>query len=510
MKAKRILSLLAVMLVATMLLSLVGCSELLGLVDPDADESSDVSYIMVGDDDNTDNDGGEDAGDAGSDDKGSNNSGDKGGSSGSSSSGKKVPEFNSTKSTAMERVLKQVPSDLKGTKIKMFVWWTPGTDDKNKAAAFNKATGIKVSYENAVMDKYQTNLSAKIMGGNPPAIAAIVNEWYPQPITRGLMQPITNTGWKFTDKVYATSLMEQFSYNGKKYGIALKTGTNCTFQVMFYNKNILKQSGVTKDPYQLWKAGNWNWDTCLNIAKKCTKKLAGDKQQYGLSLVGQYYWMLSAGQDFVKVGKDGKLTNNIKNSAVRNAWNYSWDIIWKEGVVDTSFKGQDPFYQNTVAMLGGGSYLMQAEASRKNYVPQNMKAGTWGVVPFPSPKGQTPVAAADGTVWGFPTKVKGDQLQAAAWYLCYYLDDMYNTNMKKSFYSNNQSWEVMKWMWNQKIQSYNSVGILTYGGEHTAYTIQYSLIDETKTDKSKMTAQLDSWYATLGANIKKIEAEAAK
>ena len=101
----------------------------------------------------------------------------------------------------MERVLKQVPSDLKGTKIKMFVWWTPGTDDKNKASAFNKATGIKVSYENAVMDKYQTNLSAKIMGGNPPAIAAIVNEWYPQPITRGLMQPITNTGWKFTDKV---------------------------------------------------------------------------------------------------------------------------------------------------------------------------------------------------------------------------------------------------------------------------------------------------------------------
>ena len=401
-------------------------------------------------------------------------------------------------------LLEQVPDELNGTKINMLIWWTEGGDDTQKAKDFWDATGIQVKYNTQAMDKYQTNLAAMIMAGNPPAAAAIINEWYPQPITRGLMQPISNTGWDFTDtNTYATSLMDQFGYKGKQYGIAVKGSTNCTFQVMFYNKNILKACGVTEDPYTLWKAGNWNWDTFLNIAKKCTKPKEGLS---GVSVVGSYSWMLSAGQDFVKSDITG-LKNNIKSSEVLNAWYWNWDLTYTEKVVDTSFTGQIPFFQGKAAMLGAGSYMMQAEASRTNYVPQNMKTNEWSVVPFPSPAGMS-VAACDGTVWGFPAKVTGDKLQAATWYLRYYLDDYNHPNMRDDFYPTDhpECWEVMNWLWDQPIQSYNSVGVLTYGGEYTAYSIQYSLIDEADT-KARLKSNLDSWYSVLDANIAKIESE---
>ncbi len=400
---------------------------------------------------------------------------------------------------------KKTPDELKGTKINMLIWWPEGGDDTQKAKDFLNATGIEVKYNTQAMDKYQTNLSAMVMAKNAPAIAAIINEWYPQPITRNLMQPITNVqGWDFTDsKTYSTSLMDQFGYKGQHYGIAVKGGTNCTFHVMFYNKKILAKCGVKNDPYKLWKAGNWNWDTFLEIAQKCTKP---NDKLYGVTNVGQYVWMLSSGQDFVKTTKAG-LKNNVSNSEVLNAWYWNWDLINTHKVVDTSFTGQIPFFQGNAAMLGAGSYMMQAEASRTNYVPQNMKTGEWSVVPFPSPKGKN-IAACDGTVWGFPSTVSGNKLQAAAYYVLYYLDDSNNPDMKADFYPTDhpECWEVMDWMWDQTIQSYNSVGVLTYGGEYNAYSIQYSLVDEA-TDKSKMKSNLDTWISVLDANIKKIETE---
>ncbi len=401
-------------------------------------------------------------------------------------------------SAANNSVLDNVPNKLKNNKVNMLVWWEADKTDLEKASVFNAATDINVSYTRSYFDKYQVSLSSMIMAGNPPSLAAITNEWFPLPITRGLIQPLYNVkGWDWADDtIYATDLMDQFCCNGVPYGIAVKGSTNNTFHLMYFNKKILEQSGITRDPYQLWKAGQWNWDTCLDIAKKCTKRLPNGAQQYGMSLIEQHYWMLSAGQDFVVTNSENTLTNNIANPALRNAWYTTWDFVWKEGVVDTSFKGSDPFYCNTIAMLGGGSHLMKLGEGYN--IPQNMR-NDWGVAPFPSPKGQDTIAITDATVWGFPATVSGDALQSAAWYLRYYLDDHNNPKIMDSIYDpyHPECWEIMNWLWEQPIQSYNSVGTLTYDGNHTAYTLQYSLIDETRNDKSKITATLDTWNTLL-------------
>jgi hypothetical protein len=173
-------------------------------------------------------------------------------------------------------------------------------------------------------------------------------------------------------------------------------------------------------------------------------------------------------------------------------------------VIPTNFSTQwNLFYSQNVAMYAGGSYFMQADPSHTTYVPQNAKFD-WGVVPFPSPKGQSAVAGCEGTVWGFPTKVSGDKLQAAMWWLRYHLDD--SKYSARDFYPLEECWEVMGWMWNQKVQSFNSVGVITYGGKYTTDPIQYSVIDMATT-KAAVKTNLDSWFSEIETNINAIENE---
>jgi len=273
---------------------------------------------------------------------------------------------------------------------------------------------------------------------------------------------------------------------------------------MFFNKKVMKAFGVEKDPYELWQEGNWNWDTCTAIAEKCTD---AKKDKYGLTNISQFFWMLSAGQDFVLSDKNG-LVNNIKSKDLLDTWYKAWDMIFTNKVIPNNFSNQQQlFFNGSIAMLGAGSYFMQAEASHSNYVPQNV-TDEWDVVPYPSRADQAPVAACEGTGWGFPSKVKGNQLQAGMWFLRYFLDDY--TYSARDFYPDDElgthCWDVMSWMWNQKIQSYNSVGVVCYGGKHNAWSIQYSLIDEATT-RGQVQSNLESWYTEIQTNIEAINSE---
>ena len=69
--------------------------------------------------------------------------------------------------------------------------------------------------------------------------------------------------------------------------------------------------------------------------------------------------------------------------------------------------------------------------------------------------------------------------------------------------ANEQSWEALRWMSSREVQSFNSVGVLTYGGKYSAATIQYDLIDMAAT-KAAVKTNLDKWYAELDANINAI------
>jgi hypothetical protein len=318
------------------------------------------------------------------------------------------------------------------------------------------------------------------------------------------MQPIKNTGWDYSnkvDKAYNLAMMEQFSYKGDIYGVAIKGSLSPEYRVMFFNKKTLADNGVEEDPYDLWKKGQWNWDTCLEIAKACTN---AKQERYGLTLLSQCDWMLSAGQDYVLSDENG-LVNNIKSDDLLATWEQQWDMIYKHKVVPTNFSQQkEMFYYGQVAMLAAGSSFMQPADKKAGYVPDNATF-EWGVVPFPSPAGQTAISACEGVVWGFPTKVSGDQLQAAMWWLRYYLDDA--TYGKRNAVADEQCWEVLQWMSEQKAKSYNSVATVCYSGRIMPQTMQQigfgNIIDEY--GHAAIKVNLQKWYEEVEQNIIAIE-----
>ena len=67
---------------------------------------------------------------------------------------------------------------------------------------------------------------------------------------------------------------------------------------LYYNEDLFKETGV-KTPRELWKSGNWNWDTLKSTAQAISAKgyTGYINQQYN-------NLMLSAGHDYVSY--DGK------------------------------------------------------------------------------------------------------------------------------------------------------------------------------------------------------------
>ena len=395
--------------------------------------------------------------------------------------------------------LEQVPDELSGQKIKMLVWWNAADEDKAKADTFKDKTGIQLTYETAAKDKYLTKLSAMILAGNPPALATILSEQYLLTITRGVMQPIDMTSLSGLGDVYAYDLMEQFSYNGAYYGIAMKGSYANNFAMMYFNKTMMAADvAAGTDPYSLWKQGQWNWATWMELADKYTDSAKG---VYGTAITNHNYWMLSAGQDVVTYTKNS-LTNNIRNSMLTNAWLHAWDMVHTNKVVSAATdNAYQMFVNGQVAMLGDGAYTMLSRFGGK--LATDMQ-DDWGIVPFPSPMGMNPVSACEGSVWGFPTGVTGKKLEAAVWYLHYYLGDAYFS--ETDVFPVAEGAEVVNWMWTQRMQSYNSVGTLTYGGAYTADAISQKIINESAS-KAMVYVNLDSWYKPINAQIDAIMSE---
>lgn len=401
-------------------------------------------------------------------------------------------------SAASKDIWSQIPSDLSGQKLKVLAWWNVGDGDNKRAEEFKKKTGISVTFETAALDKYQTRLSGMIMANNAPGLAAIINEWFPQPITRGLFQTIDVGAFDMSDPIYDKALMDQFKFKDKYYAVGVKGSTMTAFELVYWNKTMYKNAGLKTTPETLWESGNWNWETCLDLAKKMTNSSTG---QYGMALNYQNYWMLSAGTDFVKIDSKEGIVNNAKDSAIYDAWKWGWDMMFTHKVVDPSAAGVQNFYNGKVSMFACGSWLMQANMG---YLDANMK-DEWGVVPFPSPKGQKFVAACEGAVWGIPSRVGEKKAHASSWFLRYWLDQNYQIKGYET-YAYDWCQEFMDWIWEQPKQSMNSSGILTYGAEYSTEAMQLSLMDNSSS-YADIRSNIDSWHGVFDANIKKIMSE---
>ena len=387
--------------------------------------------------------------------------------------------------------LESVPKSLSGQTVRVLIWWPAGTTEKAKAAAFEKATGIKIKFVQTSVGSgpYYQKLSALKAQNSAPDLACILQESFPQAIMQDYFQPLSAGKLDLSDSIYDKNTMEQFKWNNKYYGAMIKSSTMVTFNVCFFNKDIFKKANVT-NPYDLWQKAQWNWDTLVSTSQELMKK----NSKLSAAITGDYganFLVQTAGTDAVKFN-NGKIINNCSDPLLSTAWKFLNDLSGKYKVF--SGVGYSSFFSRDIPMLFTGNYIAQ----RGDTLDKQAKF-SWGYAPLPCPKGQKTVVSSMAKLWGFPVGAKNTE--AASYWLRYWLDSSFDP-ADAPLWSDKSAGLLSfnDWLWEQNKQFNNYQGIVNYGGNYTWEQMCNALAS----GSDKVDSNLKAWSGTINSNINKL------
>ncbi len=323
--------------------------------------------------------------------------------------------------------LKTMPTSVKSKGIKILLWRDLHPTEQKLLDDFVKKTGCKVEKVITTEKEYSTKLVSLISAKNSPDICVLQNENFPGIVTKA-MQPLDEKTFRLDDSCWNKPYMDAYSINGKTFCVAMPGSWSCEdcLYVTYYQPKVLKDCGVKEMPYDLYKKGEWNWDTQYEIASKV--KSAG-KGYIGISLQSYDLFMLSAGQDFVTY--DGKqFKNQLGNVGGSSLLTKAWQAVAKlnEASLSTSWN-LSQVQQGKVGLFTSIAYGMYNEGNW-DFVDLPGGANSIEVVPVAGPKGKAAYTPYRPKTWGVPKGAKN--VEGAAYFLRYWLD-ISNCDMDATF-----------------------------------------------------------------------------
>lgn len=218
------------------------------------------------------------------------------------------------KDSNVESAIKDATKDkevekLENPTVKWLAWWDI---DRNSTQylMFQDLYGGEIEYINsgAYADRY-TKLQTMITSDDSPDLFPFEMGNYPfsadvlfQPVDDYL--DLSDSAWDDT-----RDLIEAFKWRGKNY---CPITTIDVMNVWWYRKSTIQEAGL-QDPKALYEAGNWNWDTFLEMARAFqnsgTDKYAIDGWSPDVTIVA------STGTPVVGI-VDGKLVSNMHDENV--------------------------------------------------------------------------------------------------------------------------------------------------------------------------------------------------
>ena len=394
---------------------------------------------------------------------------------------------------------------LKGQTVTMMMWRELNVSEKKVLENFQKATGFNVKYSVVNQKEYMTKVAAEIAGKSGLDICAIqsggmsilTSDTYPSsfPVgTYATMQPFFEvTGQDQNESVWAKSWMDPYKLNDKYYGVAIAGGWHTLSTVVYYNVDLFEENGITT-PRELWKAGNWNWDTFMDAAKQISDI---DDYYYGYAGRDSYAYMLSAGCDYV--GYNGKkFTNTSEDAKLKKAWEFSNEMMnsGAQFKPDGSSNFPQLFLEGKFGMYGEGSYCMLDIGMLGDYA-YNKKDVDFEIdaVPFPSPKGETATAIHRGNLFGIAKNAKNPV--AAGVFLRFWLDPKNSLPFSKTAINNNMR-DAFEWINAESTpkKAFLAGGVLGYQDAEKMGNLTYRLLTEPSSQITSTIAMFKSFINT--------------
>lgn len=210
--------------------------------------------------------------------------------------------------------------DFGGEYFKMLYRWEPGDITTRTIEAFNRDHN---AYIDVVVDNSNTiyeTLAVAIAGGDPYDLVCVYDYWFPNMAVQGLVEPLdsyyTDVDLYSTDKPENGGILKQFSdhytLDNKVYAVG---SARSVYQLlMYYNKKMFKEAGL-EDPWELYKAGNWNWSKFMEMGTSVTDV----SNKIGFTAFGDVHaWLALCGTQVIKKNDDGSYRSCAKDADVIN------------------------------------------------------------------------------------------------------------------------------------------------------------------------------------------------
>lgn len=152
----------------------------------------------------------------------------------------------------------------------------------------------------------------------------VLYEWlsFPGGMSKGMYEPldeyfdVDTELWKGMKKT-----IDDFEYKGKHYYYPFRLRT---YFALNYNRRTIEEAGL-KDPYELYKEGNWTWDTWRDMMISFCN-LSEDNIGYISAADVLVSIVATTGVNFVDVQPDGTSVNNLADPSVLRAMQFIEDL----------------------------------------------------------------------------------------------------------------------------------------------------------------------------------------
>ncbi len=279
--------------------------------------------------------------------------------------------------------------DFGGETVTIIGWSEPERFDEGEVAEgrieeaeelFNVNIEIKVIQAQDRVEVYTNRLLA---GDSTHDIWSVANRvGYYDLIAIGGLYPVSDViPQEYYDGLRRDTQMEieTLKYQGKKYTFGPATygiDTDYTFGVvlMYYNKDMIEEAGLP-DPYELYKEGDWTYDTFTELARELTTDTTGDGQidQYGFEDQAWLWeeWMHTNGGTTIEE-QDGEYVVTLDSPENREAI-----LQLREWLQVEEIEGGD-FEQGTAAFIPYPEFISEEWTSGDRALDFN-----FGIVPKP-------------------------------------------------------------------------------------------------------------------------------
>ncbi len=290
--------------------------------------------------------------------------------------------------------------DFEGKYFKMLYRWEPGDITTRTIEAFNKEHNANIDIIVDTAGSVYETMATAIASGDPYDLVCVYDYWFPNMATQGLVVPLQDyydeVDLYNADKPQNGGILKAFSehytLNGNVYAVG---SAKSVYQyMMLYNKKLFNEAGL-EDPYELYKAGNWNWDKFMEMGYAVTDSA----NQVAFTGFGDsnVWTNLCAAQLIQKTG-DGQYKSCAKDASLIN--------IFKE--LQSFYIGSKPICAANTNFQNGTIYTtFAAITAYSTYVNQvasstafDRDVANLGVVPCPIPNANVnktyPVHASTG------------------------------------------------------------------------------------------------------------------